>query len=203
MISARRAVPRLSATDGSGSRSASTLSCSVSTRRRQPHTATSSTNVSRCLVSVTPRIIRSPHPRHSARRSTVWRRPRRVLPNVSLAGLPPNGATGIDVSGVDRAHVSTHCTKRTDLTIQRLKTTLLVDTAADATLGVQARTTRKHGTQIAPQVARRNAATTTVLTGETGDDDQKLRRLARDHDARPHQAPRVHVPPQDVECSAE
>ena len=111
----------------------------------------------------------------------VWR----VLLNVSLADLPLNGITGIDASGFERAHASTHCTKRTNLTIQQLKTTLLVDTATNAVLDIHVTTTRKHDTQIAPQVVKRNAPSIAVLTGDKGYDDQKLRRLARDYDIRP------------------
>ena len=75
--------------------------------------------------------------------------------------------------------------KRTNVTIQQLKTTLLVDTATNAVLDIHVTTTRKHDTQIAPQVVKRNAESITVLTGDKGYDDQKFRRLARDHDVRP------------------
>ena len=111
----------------------------------------------------------------------VWR----VLLNVSLTDLPVNDVIGIDASGFERAHVSTHYTKRTNLTIQQLKTTLLVDTATNAVLDIHVTTTRKHDTQIAPQVVKRNAASIEVLTGDKGYDDQKLRQLARDRDIRP------------------
>ena len=111
----------------------------------------------------------------------VWR----VLLNVSLADVPLNGVTGIDASGFERAHASTHYTKRTNLTIQQLKTTLLVDTATNVMLDIHITTTRKHDTQIAPQVVKRNVASMAVLTGDKGYDDQKLRQLARNHDLRP------------------
>jgi len=111
----------------------------------------------------------------------VWR----VLLRVSLVGLPLDGVTGIDASGFERAHASAHYTKRTNLTIQQLKTTLLVDTATNGVLDIHATTTRKHGTQIAPQVVKRNVESITVLAGDKGYDDQKLRRLACDHDVRP------------------
>jgi IS5 family transposase len=111
----------------------------------------------------------------------IWR----VLLNVSLADLPLEGITGIGASGFERAHASAHYTKRTNLTIQQLKTTLLVDTATNAVLDIHVTTTRKHDTQIAPQVVKRNAKTITVLAGDKGYDDQNLRRLARDHDIRP------------------
>lgn len=111
----------------------------------------------------------------------VWR----VLLNVSLADLPLNGVTGIDASGFERAHASAHYTKRANLTIQQLKTTLLVDSATNAILYIHVTTTRKHDTQIAPRVVKRNADIIEVLTGDKGYDDQKLRQVARDHNIRP------------------
>ncbi|WP_256393883.1 IS5 family transposase [Natronoarchaeum rubrum] len=111
----------------------------------------------------------------------VWR----VLLNVSLTDLPVNGIAGIDASGFERAHASTHYTKRTNLTIQQLKTTLLVNTATNAVLDIHVTTTRKHDTQIAPQVVKRNADSIGVLTGDNGYDDQNLRQLTRDHGIRP------------------
>jgi len=111
----------------------------------------------------------------------VWR----VLLTLSLADLPLNGVTGIDASGFERAHASTHYTKRTNLTIQQLKTTLLVDTAANALLHIHVTTTRKHDTQIGPQVVKRNTESIAVLTADKGYDDQKLRQLASDHNIRP------------------
>ena len=111
----------------------------------------------------------------------VWR----VLLRVSLIGLPLDGVTGIDASGFERAHASAHYTKRTNLTIQQLKTTLLVDTATNAVLDIHVTTTRKHDTQIAPQVLKRNAESIGVLAGDKGYDDQTLRQLAREHGVRP------------------
>jgi IS5 family transposase len=72
----------------------------------------------------------------------VWR----VLLNVSLADSPLNGVTGIDASGLERVHTSTHYMKRTNLTIQQLKTTLFVDTATNAVLDIHVTTTRKRDT---------------------------------------------------------
>lgn len=111
----------------------------------------------------------------------VWR----VLLNASLSDLSLNGVAGIYASGFERAHASAHYTKRTNLTIKQLKTTLLVDTATNAVVDVHVTTTRKHDTQIAPQVVKRNAEFIEVLTGDKGYDDQNLRRLARDFGVRP------------------
>lgn len=62
----------------------------------------------------------------------VWR----VLLNLSVSLLPTNGVVGIDASGFDRSHASKHYTKRAKLAIQQLKVTLLVDTRANAILGL-------------------------------------------------------------------
>ncbi len=127
----------------------------------------------------------------------VWR----VLLNVSLADLPLNGVTGIDASVVERAHASTHYTKRTNLTIQQLKTTLLVDTATNAVLDIHVTTTRKHDTQIGPQVVKRHAESFRALTADKGYDDQKLRQLASDQNIRPLIKYREFIS-QSVECTA-
>jgi IS5 family transposase len=66
-----------------------------------------------------------------------------------------------------------------------LKTTRLVDTATNAVVDIHVTTTRKHDTQIAPQVVKRNADTIEVLMGDKGYDDQKLRRIAHEHDVQP------------------
>ena len=117
----------------------------------------------------------------------VWR----VLLNVSLADLPVNGVTGIDASGFERAHTSVHYTKRTNLMIQQLKATLLVYSATNAVLDIHVTKTRKHDTQM----VKRNAESINVLAGDKGYDDQKLRRLARDHDIRPLIMHREFTPP--------
>ena len=111
----------------------------------------------------------------------VWR----VLLNLSITLLPTNGIVGIDASGFDRSHASKHYTKRTKLTIQQLKVTLLVDTKANAILDLHVTTTRKHDSQIAPSLIKRNTGEVVILLGDKGYDDQKIRALARGSDVRP------------------
>lgn len=111
----------------------------------------------------------------------VWR----VLLNLSVTLLPTNGVVGIDASGFDRSHASKHYTERTKLTIQQLKVTLLVDTRSNAIIDLYVTTTRKHDSQIAPSLIKRNTGEVTVLLGDKGYDDQKIRRLARHHEVRP------------------
>ncbi|WP_188979090.1 IS5 family transposase [Halocalculus aciditolerans] len=111
----------------------------------------------------------------------VWR----VLLNLSATLLPTNGVVGIDASGFDRNHASKHYTKRTKLTIQQLKVTLLVDTRSNAILDVHVTTTRKHDSKIAPSLIKRNARKVVILLGDKGYDDQKVRALARGNGVRP------------------
>jgi len=111
----------------------------------------------------------------------VWR----VLLNLSVTLLPTNGVVGIDASGFDRSHASKHYTKRTKLTIQQLKVTLLVDTRVNAIIDLHVTTTRKHDSQIAPSLIQRNTDEVAILLGDKGYDDQKLRTLAREDGIRP------------------
>ena len=111
----------------------------------------------------------------------VWR----VLLNLSITPLPTNGVVGIDASGFDRSHASKHYTKRTKLTIQQLKVTLLVDTEANAILDLHVTTTRKHDSQIAPSLIKRNTGEVAILLGDKGYDDQKIRSLTRKEGGRP------------------
>jgi IS5 family transposase len=111
----------------------------------------------------------------------VWR----VLLNLSITLLPTSGVVGIDASGFDRSHASKHYTKRTKLTIQQLKVTLLVDARANAILDLHVTTTRKHDSQIAPSLIKRNTENMAILLGDKGYDDQKIRAFARDAGVRP------------------
>jgi IS5 family transposase len=111
----------------------------------------------------------------------VWR----VLLNLSATLLPTNGVVGIDASGFDRSHASKHYTKRTKLTIQQLKVTLLVDTRASVIIDLYVTTTRKYDSKIAPSLIKRNTGEVAVLLGDKGYDDQKVRALARETGVRP------------------
>lgn len=110
----------------------------------------------------------------------IWR----VLLNVSMTDISRRGVTGIDTSGIDRVHASMHYDKYISVRIQQLKTTLLDDTATNAVLDIHITTTRKHDTQIASQVMRRNTEAIDVLVGDKGYDDQSLRSFARNNGVR-------------------
>jgi IS5 family transposase len=111
----------------------------------------------------------------------VWR----IILTLSATLLPTSGVVGVDASGFDRSHASKHYTKRAELTIQQLKVTLLVDAKVNAILDLHVTTTRKHDSQIAPSLIKRNPESIDILLGDKGYDDQKIRRLARQHGVRP------------------
>lgn len=87
-------------------------------------------------------------------------------------------------AGFERTRAPAHFTNRTNLAIQLLKTTHLVDTATNAVLDIRVPTTRKLDTQSPPQVVTHNAESITVPAGDKGYDVQNLGRLAHDHDSR-------------------
>lgn len=60
---------------------------------------------------------------------------------------------------------------RVKLKIRSLKATLLVDTKAQTVLDLHVTTTRKHDTQIAPQLTKRNLERFRVLAADKGYDD--------------------------------
>ena len=62
--------------------------------------------------------------------------------------------------------------------------TLLVDTEVNAILDLHVMATRKHDSQIAPSLIKRNPETIDILFGDKGYDDQKIRRRARHYEVR-------------------
>ena len=62
--------------------------------------------------------------------------------------------------------------------------TLLVDTEVNAILDLHVMATRKHDSQIAPSLIKRNPETIDILLGDKGYDDQKIRRRARHYEVR-------------------
>ena len=55
----------------------------------------------------------------------------------------------------------------------------------DVTIDVHVTTTRKHDSQIAPSLIKRNTTEVAILLGDKGYDDQKFRALAREENIRP------------------
>ena len=92
---------------------------------------------------------------------------------------------GAALSGWARSYASRHYTQRMKLVIRSLKTTLLVDTQAQTVLDVHVTTTRKHDTQIGPQLTERNLEQFQTLAADKGYDDQVYRDRLRAWGKRP------------------
>ena len=90
-----------------------------------------------------------------------------------------SGIAGIDVSGYERHYASHYYTKRAKLKISSIKTTILVDLEKQIVLDLHMTTTRKHDTQIAPRILKRNQGSFRVLTADKGYDDGMLRGMLR------------------------
>lgn len=106
----------------------------------------------------------------------VWR----LLLRASTEILEKNGVVGVDASGFERSHASRHYTKRAKLHIKELKTTLLVDTEENAVIDVHIAASRKHDTQIGPQLVKRASKFIETLLGDKGYDAQDFRELCHD-----------------------
>jgi IS5 family transposase len=112
---------------------------------------------------------------------TVWR----VLQRISASLLKGEGVAAVDASGWDRSYASRYYTQRIKLKMRALKTTLLVDTRAQTVLDLHVTTTRKHDTQIAPQLTERNLEQFEILAADKGYDDQTYRNRLRSWGKRP------------------
>lgn len=119
------------------------------------------------------------------KRSTVWIRLCGECFATAGSLLPTNGVAGIDAPGFDRSHDSKRYTRPATRTIQQLKVTSLVDTRANAFLELHVTTARKHDTQIAPALVKRNTDDATILLGDRGYDDLETHKLARETERRP------------------
>lgn len=72
--------------------------------------------------------------------------------------------------------------KRTELTIQQLKETLLVGTKVNTILDLHVTTTRKHDSKIAPSLIKRTPKGIDILLRDKGYGDQKIRRFACEYE---------------------
>ena len=111
----------------------------------------------------------------------VWR----VLQRISASLLLGDGVAAVDASGWDRSYASRYYTQRVKLQIRALKTTLLVDTRAQTVLDLHVTTTRKHDTQIGPQLTERNLEQFETLAADKGYDDQAHRNQLKAWGKRP------------------
>ncbi|MGQ9733300.1 MAG: IS5 family transposase, partial [Candidatus Zipacnadales bacterium] len=113
--------------------------------------------------------------------TAIWR----VLQRLSASLLTGDGVAALDASGWDRSYASRYYTQRVKLQIHSLKTTLLVDTRAQTVLDLHVTTTRKHDTQIGPQLTQRNLAHFETLAADKGYDDRAHRNRLKTWGKRP------------------
>ena len=113
--------------------------------------------------------------------TTIWR----VLQRVSASLVEGSGVAALDATGWDRSYVSRYYTQRVKLKIRALKVTLLVETQAQTVLDVHLTTTRKHDTQIAPEITKRNLERFQTLVADKGYDDRSYREWLRNRGKRP------------------
>lgn len=96
--------------------------------------------------------------------SAIWR----VLQRLSAAMVEGDRIAALDASGWDRSYASRYYTQRIKLKLRSLKTTLLVDTQAQTVLEIHVTTTRRHDTQIAPGLTKRNLERFEALAADKG-----------------------------------
>ncbi len=85
----------------------------------------------------------------------------------------------IDVTGVDRVQASQHYAKRTDYTIEAVKTSLLVDCETSAILDIHCSMKQPHDTRIGWQVLVRNLDELSTVVADNGYDWEALREKLR------------------------
>lgn len=108
----------------------------------------------------------------------------RILLNLTWKKLDLTGIVGIDATSFERNHASHHYTKRTKLKIQNLKTTLLTDKNSTI-MDIHITTTRKHDTQIAPNLIKRNQELINIILGDKGYDSENIRKDCKNRDIKP------------------
>ncbi|TKX59768.1 IS5 family transposase [Halorubrum sp. ASP1] len=101
----------------------------------------------------------------------------------------------IDATFYDRSPASRHYCQRISYRVQKLKVTKLADTASQAVIDVHCSTNREGSdTDLAEQIARRNAGGLRSLAADKGYDKQSLREGLRDLGIRPLIKHRIFAP---------
>lgn len=112
--------------------------------------------------------------------SRLWR----LLLNKTIHGFDLSGHAGIDATGFERSVASRYYTQRTKVKLNALKTTILIDVESQIVLDCHLTTTRKHDTQIGPQLLKKHPDLRS-LVADKGYDTEDLRRPLRDRNIRP------------------
>lgn len=108
-----------------------------------------------------------------------------ILLNLSSTLLSTNGIVGIDAYEFNWSHASKPYTKRTKLTIQQLKLTLLLYMRPNAILDIHVTTTRKYDSQTTPSLIKQNDKNIGILLDDKRYDRQRVRAVPHDAGVRP------------------
>lgn len=121
---------------------------------------------------------------------SIWRE----LLRQSSELLDQTGHAAIDATYFDRRQASSHYLKRCDREVRTVQATSLVDTAQGAVIDVHCSMKWPNGTNVVPQVARRNAGDLLSLAADKGYDDMSFREELRVENVRPLIKHRVFAP---------
>jgi len=108
----------------------------------------------------------------------------RLLLEESLESFDLSGFSGIDATGFERSVASQYYAKTAKMNLQSIKTTVLADLEQNVVIDAHFTTTRKHDTQIGPELLE-NHPYLSVLAADKGYDDQSFRDQLRDDNIRP------------------
>jgi IS5 family transposase len=108
----------------------------------------------------------------------------RLLLSESLEPFDLSGFCGIDATGFERTGASQYYAKTAKMNIKSIKTTVLADLEKNVVMDVHFTTTRKHDTQIGPQLLKKHSDLS-ALAADKGYDDQSFRDQLRDDNIRP------------------
>jgi IS5 family transposase len=108
----------------------------------------------------------------------------RLLLSESLEPFNLSGFCGIDATGFERSVASTYYAKTTKMNLKSIKTTVLADLETNVVIDAHFTTTRKHDTQIGPDLLSSHPDLS-VLTADKGYDDQSFRDQLRANNIRP------------------
>lgn len=108
----------------------------------------------------------------------------RLLMKKTVQHFQLDGFSGIDATGFARFCSSRYYTQRTKMSLNAIKTTIMADLDQQVIIDLHLTTTRKHDTQISPQLLKKHPEIS-ALAGDKGYDDSGFRKKLRSQNIRP------------------
>lgn len=112
--------------------------------------------------------------------STIWR----LLLAKTITQFDLSGHAGIDATGFERSQASRYYTQRAKMKLEAVKTTILIDVHTQVILDCHLTTTRRHDTQIGPQILKKHLYIRS-LVADKGYDTDELRTPLKAENIRP------------------